>query len=220
MVAEEKGQEKDNNPDEAPGGDCPNCGGPLDASGVCPQCDPVSGSGDNPGKGNPGKDNAGKGNPGNPGTAKAEVAGSEAGSVEGFLKAINLSMATAKVLGDAGFKTLDDLKKASVEDLKALEGIDEKTARAIQENASGVGGKAKPKKKPDDALKKWLTGESEDNGLTVWLGGNLTAKKDGGTAAAPAGGDDPTMNALKKWLTGEEDSLGECLRDEGDEASV
>ena len=236
MVAEEKGQEKDDNPDEAPGGECPNCGGPLDASGACPQCDPVSGSGDNPGKGNPGnpgkekpgnpgkdnpgEDNPGKGNPGSPGTAKAEAAGSKAGSVEGLLKAINLSMATAKVLSDAGFKTLDDLKKASVEDLKALEGIDEKTARAIQENASGVGGKAKPKKKSDDALKKWLTGESEDNGLTVWLGGNLTAKKGGGTAAAPAGDDDPTMNALKKWLTGEEDALGEWLGDEGDEAPM
>ncbi|MEE9115864.1 MAG: ATPase domain-containing protein [Thermoplasmata archaeon] len=224
MVAEEKGQEKDDNPAEAPGGDCPNCGGSLDASGECPQCDPVSGSGDNPGKGNPGnpgKGNPGKGDPGNPGTTKAEAVGSEAKeSVEGLLKAINLSMAMAKILSDAGFKTLDDLKKASVEDLEALEGIDEKTARAIQENASGAGGKAKPKKKSDDALKKWLTGESEDNGLTVWLGGDLTTKKGGGTAAAPATADDPTMNALKKWLTGEEDALGEWLGDEGDEAPV
>jgi KaiC/GvpD/RAD55 family RecA-like ATPase len=247
LVAEEKGQEKDNIPAEAPGGNCPTCGSTLDASGRCPQCDPVSGPGNkggkdnpgnpgkansgkdspgNPGKGKPGKDNPGnpgkgkpgKDNPGNPGTAEVKKAGPKpAGDVEGLLKAINLSVATAKVLHDAGFETVDDLKKASIKDLEALEGIDEKAARAIHENASGTGGKPKTKKKSDDALKKWLTGETADNGLTVWLGGELTTKKGEGSAAAPAG-DDPTMNALKKWLTGEEDALGEWLGDEGAEA--
>jgi KaiC/GvpD/RAD55 family RecA-like ATPase len=243
LVAEGKGQEKDDVPAEEPGGDCPKCGSALDASGACPQCDPVAGQGDNPGKGNPGNpgkdnpgkdnpgtDNPGKGNPkkdnpGNPGSVGAtktkEVEPKVDGGVEALLKAINLSVATVKVLSDAGFKTLDDLKNASIEDLQALEGIDAKAAQAIRENVSGKKDKPKTKKKPDDALKKWLTGETEDNGLTVWLGGDLTAKKGGGggTAAAPAGGgEDPTMNALKKWLTGEEDALGEWLGDEGAEA--
>jgi KaiC/GvpD/RAD55 family RecA-like ATPase len=231
LVAEKKGQEENENPAGAPGGDCPNCGSALDASGKCPQCDPDTnpeanpgkGKPGNPGKGNPRKEkpgtgNPGKGNPGNPGAAEAKKADPKAkGGIEGLLKAINLSVATAKILSDAGFKTLDDLKKATVKDLEAIEGIDEKTALAILKNASGTGGKAKPKKKSDDALKKWLTGESEDNGLTVWLGGDLTAKKGGGTAAAPSG-DDSTMNALKKWLTGEEDALTEWLGDEGVEA--
>jgi KaiC/GvpD/RAD55 family RecA-like ATPase len=239
LVAEEKGQEKDDVPAEEPGGNCPKCGTALDASGACPQCDPVAGPGGNPGKenpGNPGKDNPGKDNPGtdnpgkaNPGKGKpgnpsnpAAVKTKEAepeveGGVEALFKAINLSVATVKVLSDAGFKTLDDLKNASIEDLQALEGIDEKTAQAIQGGVAGKEGKPKPKKKSDDALKKWLTGESADDGLTVWLGGELTAKKGGGggTAAAPAGGgEDQTMNALKKWLTGEEDALGEWLGEE------
>jgi hypothetical protein len=159
LVAEGKGQEKDDVPAEEPGGNCPKCGSALDASGACPQCDPVAGPGGNPGKedpGNPGKDNPGKDNPrtdnpgkgnpkkdkpGNPGTPTAsktkEVEPQVDEGVEALLKAINVSVAAVKVLSDAGFKTLDDLKNASVEDLQALEGIDEKAALAIRENVSG-----------------------------------------------------------------------------------
>ncbi|MCK4443122.1 MAG: helix-hairpin-helix domain-containing protein, partial [Thermoplasmata archaeon] len=164
MVAKEKPEEKDTNPTKAPGGNCPNCGSALDASGRCPNCDPRKGPGNNPKKGNagnpgnPAKNNPGKGNPGNPSTAKSTKAEPEKeGGVQAILKAINLSMATAQLLYDAGFKTVDDLKKASVKDLEAIEGIDGKTARTIQKNASGPGGKPKGAKKSDDALKKWLT---------------------------------------------------------------
>ncbi len=38
---------------------------------------------------------------------------------------------TAKILGEAGFKTLDDLKTASLENLLAIKGIGEKTAEKI-----------------------------------------------------------------------------------------
>ncbi len=226
MVAKEKAVEKDTNPGKARSSNCPSCGGALDASGKCPKCDPKGGPGSNPKKGNPGKGNPVKGIPGNPSAAKEAHAETEKeGGVQAILKAINLSMATAQLLYDSGFETVDDLKRATVEDLLAIEGIDEKTAKKIHDNASGGKGKSKDKKKKsDDALKKWLTGESSENGLTVWLGGDMTAKKGGalGSAAAAATRDeDPTMNALKKWLTGEEDALGEWLGDEGrPEASI
>ncbi len=222
MVAEEKPEGKDTNPAKAPGGICPKCGSALDASGRCPNCDPRAGPGSNPKKGNPGnpknpaKKNPGKGNPGNPSTAETTKAEPEKeGGVHAILKAINLSMATAQLLYDAGFRTVDDLKKATVKDLEAIDGIDGETARTIQKNASGSGGKPKSAKKSDDALKKWLTGESNGNGLTVWLGGDLTSEKGGSpSVAAAAPEEDSTMNALKKWLTGEEGALTEWLGEE------
>ncbi len=221
MVAKKKIDETDADPEKAPGGTCPECGGPQDASGRCQECNPETSSGGNPKKGNPGnpgKGNPKKGNPGNPGSVRTREADPKRdGAVQSLIKAINLSMATAQILYDAGFKTIDDIKKASIEDLEAIDGIDGEAARTIQKNASGAGAKGKSKKKSDDALKKWLTGESSEDGLTVWLGGDLTAKKGGGPEAAPAASD-PTMDALKKWLTGEEDALTEWLGEEREEA--
>jgi len=222
LVAKEKADEMDADPEKAPGGTCPECGSAQDASGRCQKCDPETDSGGNPKKsnpGNPGKDNPGKGNPGNPSSVKTREADPKRdGAVQSLIKAINSSMTTARILYDAGFETIGDLKKASVEDLEAIDGIDAEAARAIQKNASGAGAKGKGKKKSDDALKKWLTGESSEDGLTVWLGGDLTAKKGVGPDAAPAASD-PTMDALKKWLTGEKDTLTEWLGEEREEAA-
>lgn len=210
MVAKEKGKKKESTPAKAAGGNCPKCGSALDASGNCLSCNPKAGPPGNP-RGNPG------GNPmkkaGNPGPAKTVKVDSRPAALKLLAKVAN--MATAEILYDAGFKTIEDLSKVSMEDLQTLKGIDGKTAEAIQKNASSMAKKGKKKEKSDDALKKWLTGESEENGLTVWLGGDLSASKGGPPEVSAK--DDPTMAALKKWLTGEEDALGEWLGEETEE---
>lgn len=214
MVAKEKIETKENNPAKAAGGNCPECGKALDASGKCPSCNPKAGPAGKPKAGPGGQPKGGpKGDPkkkaGNPGSEKTVEAEPRGSALKVLARVANL--ATAEILYDAGFKTIEDLGKASIEDLQAIEGIDGKTAEAVQKNASSMA-KTKKKEKSDDALKKWLTGESEENGLTVWLGGDMPVAK-GGESSAPSR-DDPTMAALKKWLTGEEDALGEWLGEE------
>jgi KaiC/GvpD/RAD55 family RecA-like ATPase len=55
----------------------------------------------------------------------------------------------------------------------------------------------------DNGLTKWLSGESGDSSLQVWLGGSPQAG-----AAVPQ---DSNVEALKKWLTGEERAFDEWL---------
>jgi KaiC/GvpD/RAD55 family RecA-like ATPase len=223
LVAEKKEKKKETNPaTKAASRNCPSCGKALDASGKCPSCNPKAG----PAKAGPAKAGPAKAGPssspqrkkaGNPGPAKTAGTEAEKGGVELLTKAVGLSVATAQILYDAGFESVESLKKASVEELEAVEGIDKKTAQAIHQNASAKPKKGKKKEKSDDALKKWLTGESDENGLTVWLGGDF---KSGKAVAAVPSEDDQTMMALKKWLTGEEDALGEWLGEGAEETAA
>lgn len=64
-------------------------------------------------------------------------AGSASSETDSSLEVLGVGPKTLEALKEAGFKTLDDLKKASEEDLLALKGIGKKTAEKILSAAKG-----------------------------------------------------------------------------------
>lgn len=110
----------------------------------------------------------------------------------------------AQHLHAAGFRTLEDLRNASVEALAQVKGISEKVAVKIIQSASALSAGVASGEDPK-ALAKWLAGESGD--LTEWLG----EEEPTSAAEATVNHGAPSTDALARWLAGEEESLDAWL---------
>jgi len=110
----------------------------------------------------------------------------------------------AQLLHAAGFRTLADLRNASVEQLAEIKGIGEKLAVRIIQGASAVTTAEESGEDPK-ALAKWLSGEGGD--LTAWLG----SEEAGAAAEAAVNHAAGPTDALARWLAGEEESLDAWL---------
>jgi KaiC/GvpD/RAD55 family RecA-like ATPase/predicted flap endonuclease-1-like 5' DNA nuclease len=109
--------------------------------------------------------------------------------------------AKADVLHEAGYKSVKDIRKASVDDLASVKGIGEKLATKIIEGANSLDS-------PDNkGLQSWLSGE--DNGLSEWLSGDENSNSAPATARAEVAHDD----SLAKWLSGEEQDVNIWLEE-------
>ncbi|MEW5748199.1 MAG: ATPase domain-containing protein [Candidatus Thermoplasmatota archaeon] len=153
---------------------CPKCGeaSPPDAQ-VCSNCSEPLG----------------------PGAAPSESEG-----VEALMSVPGIGDAKAHELYKAGYRSVDDLQKATPEDLANVKGIGDKLAAKIIESAHAV---AAPK---DEGLASWLSGE--DEGLSSWLSGRE------GEEPKPAVADEPELphdETLAKWLSGDEEGLDSWL---------
>ncbi len=127
---------------------------------------------------------------------------------------------TAKILIDEGFKDLDDISDAEVEDIAESTDLNadevEKIKKEIEDLSDGgsseVEGSEKDggsEKDEDDELSDWLTGESDKD-----IGSMMT--KDGNSASegSSAQTGERSTESLKAWLSGEEDSFTEWLDEE------
>ncbi|RLF49291.1 MAG: hypothetical protein DRN20_02525 [Thermoplasmata archaeon] len=116
----------------------------------------------------------------------------------------------AKSLYRAGYKSIDDLKKAGLEDLESIEGIGEKTAQKIYSTLH----RGDEKKSGDEiALEMWLRGEAGDDVLEKWLSGEEVVLDDGAAAEdTEEVGED--VKLLEEWLRGDESALDVWLSGE------
>ena len=109
--------------------------------------------------------------------------------------------AKAETLRQAGYRSIKDLQKASVEELSSVRGIGEKLAAKIIEGATHL---ASPTGSP---LADWLSGE--DEGLNEWLSGDEHAQP----MAAAARKEAPRDDSLARWLSGQEDDMNVWLEE-------
>ncbi|MCJ2532749.1 MAG: hypothetical protein LN411_02355 [Candidatus Thermoplasmatota archaeon] len=112
--------------------------------------------------------------------------------------------AKAKILYDAGFQGVNDIKGAGLTKLAGIKGISEGFAKKIVRNAEEMDA-------PHDnkGLASWLAGE--DDGLSAWLSGEeISSAPEAEAVAAPEIKPDAS---LAKWLAGEEESIDEWLQD-------
>ena len=153
-------------------------------------------------------------------TCGRKIDGSEvdkASVIKQFSDLSGVGEAKAELLFARGYRSLDDLQGASLEDLTAIDGIGDKLAKNIKlELRKHSKKKGRPEDK--DALSQWLKGS--DDSLAVWLGGEGKGKApDQPQKAAPqkkGGKDDSYTTALRRWLTGEEDTLKLWLTEVGE----
>jgi KaiC/GvpD/RAD55 family RecA-like ATPase len=110
--------------------------------------------------------------------------------------------AKAEILYEAGYRSLKDLQRASIDELSAVKGIGEKLATKI---INGVNSLANPSE--TSPLANWLSGE--DEGLSEWLSGD--EKTQPGTTAMKA--DAPRDESLAKWLAGDEEDVNVWLEE-------
>ncbi len=140
------------------------------------------------------------------GTTGANGNGSTSDKNEGELEQLRLvpgvGEAKAETLYEAGFHSLKDLQKASVDELSAVKGIGEKLATKIIQGANNLAnpGEASP-------LANWLSGK--DEGLSEWLSGDETTQP----GATVMKADEPRDDSLAKWLSGEEEDVNVWLED-------
>ncbi len=127
---------------------------------------------------------------GNPGSEK---------NLEQLLQVPGVGEAKAEILYEAGYHTIDDLKKASVEQLSAVKGIGEKLASRIIQEVNVMGGPQ------SQSLANWLSGGQD--GLDDWLSGKERSEPD----VATADKDVPRDDSLVKWLSGEESDVNSWL---------
>jgi KaiC/GvpD/RAD55 family RecA-like ATPase len=136
----------------------------------------------------------------------AGATGSSHGKNEDDLEELRLvpgvGEAKAETLYEAGYRTLKDLQKASVDELSAVKGIGEKLATKIIHGANNLAspGESSP-------LANWLSGE--DEGLSEWLSGEERTQP--GATAMKA--DTPRDDTLVKWLSGEEEDVNVWLQE-------
>lgn len=109
--------------------------------------------------------------------------------------------AKAEILYDAGYHTIKDLQKATVEELAGVKGIGEKLAAKI---VHGVSGGLAP---VDDSLAGWLAGE--EDGLDAWLSGKNQEEPE----ATAVDREPPKNDSLAKWLAGEEQDVNVWLEE-------
>jgi KaiC/GvpD/RAD55 family RecA-like ATPase len=109
--------------------------------------------------------------------------------------------AKAETLHEAGYRSVEDVQKASVEELSSVKGIGERLAAKIIEGARGLG-------KPQDAsLAGWLSGEQDD--LDQWLSGDERPQPE----ATVANKETPKDDSLARWLAGEEEDVNVWLEE-------
>lgn len=168
---------------------CTVCGGEINAEGECTVCG-----------------NKQAANNANQVAADAAPELSKEQVVRIFKQIEGIGDSRAKSLYESGFTSLESLRDASVEDIMELAGLDEKLATAVHDNAAKLLTPLGPQPSPNnDALYKWLSGESGEGSLSAWLGTGAEADK---PAQIPK---DTNVDALKKWLSGEEDALQQWL---------
>jgi len=192
LVVKGKGRE-----DEFANQSCSVCGGDLNPEGECTICGT---------KHQPPREE-GKLAKQNPGLATKPQVQTELGKeeiIKIFTEISGIGESKAQVLYEGGYTSLEALQQADVSQLAALSGIGEKLAKTIHEDVGRMLSE-RAEKENKEALTKWLTGESETEGLSVWLGGDLEAK------AKIEKEQDPGIDALRKWLSGEEEALQEWL---------
>jgi len=124
---------------------------------------------------------------------------------EGGLEALRLipgvGEAKAETLHDAGYRSVEDVQRASVEELSSVKGIGEKLATKIIEGAKGLG------KPQDSSLAGWLSGEQDD--LDQWLSGDQQPEPE----AIVVNRETPKDDSLARWLAGEEEDVNVWLEE-------
>src|SRR4030042_585367 len=100
--------------------------------------------------------------------------------------------AKAETLHEAGYRSIQDVQNAKVDDLSEVKGIGEKLANKIIQGAIEISGPG------DRSLANWLQGE--DVGLSEWMSGE---QRDEPVATA-TNRETPKDDSLAKWLAGEE----------------
>ena len=103
--------------------------------------------------------------------------------------------AKAEILHEAGYRTVQDVQNAKVDDLSAVKGIGEKQAAKIIQGANEISGTG------DLTLANWLQGG--DGGLSEWLSGEQGPEPEVTVASREA----PRDDSLAKWLSGEEEDV-------------
>lgn len=109
--------------------------------------------------------------------------------------------AKAEILYDAGYHTIKDLQKATVEELAGVKGIGEKLASRIVQGVSELGGPV------DSSLAGWLSGDEE--GLEDWLSGRDRS----GPETNVIEREPPKDDSLARWLAGEEQDVNVWLEE-------
>ncbi len=137
---------------------------------------------------------------------KTEDMPKEAGAVDKELEELKLvpgvGEAKAEILRQAGYRSIKELQKASVEDLSSVKGIGEKLAAKIIDGAIqlATSSGASP-------LADWLSGE--DAGLNEWLSGEDRTQP----MAAAARKEMPRDDSLARWLSGQEEDVNTWLEE-------
>src|SRR4030042_465785 len=120
-------------------------------------------------------------------------------NLEQLLQVPGVGEAKAEILFEAGYHTVDDLKKASVEQLSAIKGIGEKLASKIVQEVNIMGGPQ------SQSLANWFSGGQDD------LGGGFSGDERSEPEAAAADREMPRDDTLVKWLSGEENDVNSWL---------
>ena len=111
--------------------------------------------------------------------------------------------AKAELLHEAGYRSVNDLRNASADDLATVKGIGEKLAAKIIEGAGAL----QHPQEMGHGLENWLAGE--DEGLSEWLSGDEHSQPD----AAVVHSEVPADDSLARWLSGKEDDVNVWLEE-------
>lgn len=167
---------------EGEGDSCFACGGALNGMGNCTVCGRKQNNDDAPNK---------------------------QAVISEFSELSGIGVSKAELLYDSGYKSLDDLRAASIEKLAAIDGIGSKLAKNIHSDVKRLLKKTKkPPARKDESLSKWLKGS--DDSLAVWLGAGARKDERKPAMKGPERGGkkgDTYTSALRRWLSGEEDTL-------------
>ncbi|MCK5548726.1 MAG: hypothetical protein KAI64_06905, partial [Thermoplasmata archaeon] len=172
---------------------CPLCGGMLNSVGECVVC------------GN-------KQSEGSAGTDKDSV-------IMNFAELGGVGESKAELLYASGYRNLDELQKASVNDVTKIDGISEKLAKNIRREVRKIIRKRKKSKVKDSkGMSQWLKGSDES--FAGWLGNGAPAdeSKTKANKRPKRGADDKSTSALRRWLSGEEETLKTWLTEVDEEA--
>jgi KaiC/GvpD/RAD55 family RecA-like ATPase len=124
--------------------------------------------------------------------------------LEELMSVPGVKKAKAEILRDAGFRSVDDIRNAEVDQLAGLKGIGENLAQKIIRNAKEMN-----VPRDNKNLANWLAGE--DDGLSAWLSGEEAAPAT--QAEAVAAPEIKPDASLVKWLAGEEESIDTWLQE-------
>ncbi len=135
--------------------------------------------------------------------------------VSTFEEKFEIRQDIARALFDAGYDSLKKLEGVPPKELAKVKGVGIKTANKILSTLE----EKKPNSKKDNVnsgsedLASWLSGESNDDALTSWLGEDSpgSAGKEEKSPSDKGVGRGEGEDSLKAWLSGEKDTLAEWL---------